>query len=230
MFAGADKVKVFAFNFVHHGVHFFKAHNAGNNIAANHKRRNAIGKALVYHKIAGICKNRAVHTGNVAHKIIESFAGDLSGSFFINSVEFCHNVGMIRNFKVGVGLFSELLNLNVFAVVLAYGNRRVYDIRNLHHKGFYLGFKLVFLCFKLCKALRFLGDKLFHLHGFLFFALSHEHADFLADFVSVCAKLAGLGVCGAFLLIKADNLVHHGNLLIFKFLSDVLFYEFGIFS
>ena len=171
-----------------------------------------------------------MHTGNVAHKIIESFAGDLSGSFFINSVEFCHNVGMIRNFKVGVGLFSELLNLNVFAVVLAYGNRRVYDIRNLHHKGFYLGFKLVFLCFKLCKALRFLGDKLFHLHGFLFFALSHEHADFLADFVSVCAKLAGLGVCGAFLLIKADNLVHHGNLLIFKFLSDVLFYEFGIFS
>ena len=230
MFAGADEIEILALDFIHHGVHFLEAHNSGNDVAANHIGRNAVGEALVNHKITGIGKHCAVHTGNITHKIIEALAGNLSGGFFVNAVKFRHNIGMVGNFKIRVGLFTELLYLNVLAVILSYGNGGVYNVRNLHHKGFYLCFKLVFLRFKLRKALCLFGNKLLHLHGFLFFALSHKNADFLAHFVSVCAKLAGLRIGGALLLVKEDNLIHHGNLLILEFFSDVFFNKLGIFS
>ena len=54
MLAGADEVEILALDFVHHIFHFRKAHDPVYHIPANHKRRNIVGKATVYHKIARI--------------------------------------------------------------------------------------------------------------------------------------------------------------------------------
>ena len=59
---------------------------------------------------------------NIAHKVIKALARNPAGGILINSVEKLHNVGMVGNFKIGVRLLSELLYLNIFAVVLADGN------------------------------------------------------------------------------------------------------------
>ena len=54
---GADQIEILPFNFIHHGFHICLAHDTFYNISMNHKRRNAIRKALVDHKIAGIGQN-----------------------------------------------------------------------------------------------------------------------------------------------------------------------------
>ena len=65
--AGTDEIQVFTLDLVHHGIHFRKAHNAGNDVAANHIRRDDIREAAVNHKIARIRDNGGVQTRDVAH-------------------------------------------------------------------------------------------------------------------------------------------------------------------
>ena len=74
MLACADKVQVLALDLIHHCVHIRLAHNALNNIAVDHERGNAVGKALSYHKVAGICQNRGVKSCNIAHEVVEAVA------------------------------------------------------------------------------------------------------------------------------------------------------------
>ena len=52
--ARPNQVKVFALDFIHHRVHLRETHNAAYDPAADHKRRDAVGKAAVDHKIAGV--------------------------------------------------------------------------------------------------------------------------------------------------------------------------------
>ena len=179
MFACSDKIKVFALNFVHHGVHFGEAHNAGNYVGANHIRRNTIGKAAVNHKIAGIGNNRRMKASNVAHKVIKSVTGNLSCAVKVNSVKLFHNFGVIGNFKIGNNRLAVFFNFNVFAVVAAYGNRRVNNLGNGHHDLVKLFFKLFFNSLKLGKTGSALSYLLFRLFGLIFFALSHQGADLL---------------------------------------------------
>ena len=131
--AGADEVEVFALNFVHHSVHFGLTHNALNNVATDHKRRDAVGKALVYHEVTRIGKDCRVQAGNVSHEIIEAVAGDAACGVHIDAVEALHYLGMIRNIKIGDHWLAKALDFNVCAVIRADGNGGIDDVRNGQH-------------------------------------------------------------------------------------------------
>ena len=133
MLAGADEVEVFALNFIHHRVHFGLAHDAFNDVAVDHERRDAIGKALIYHEIARICKDCGVQTCNVAHEVIEAVAGDAACGVHIDAVEALHNLGVIGNIKIGDDGLAEALDLNVCAVIRADGDGRIDDVRDGQH-------------------------------------------------------------------------------------------------
>ena len=44
-----DRIQIFAFDFVHHGIHLGKTHNAGNYVAADHKWRYAVSTVSYTH-------------------------------------------------------------------------------------------------------------------------------------------------------------------------------------
>ena len=66
----------FSLDFVHHSVHFCKTHNACNNVAANHKRRDAVFEAAANHEIARVRQNRGMKPCDIAHDVtgVMSFA------------------------------------------------------------------------------------------------------------------------------------------------------------
>ena len=78
MFGSTDQVKIFAFDLVHHSIHFRKAHNACYNIASDHERRYTVGKASVNHEISCICDNCGMQSCNIAHQIVETVSCNLS--------------------------------------------------------------------------------------------------------------------------------------------------------
>ena len=158
MLARADKIKILAFDFIHHGVHFGKAHNARYNIASYHKRRNAVSKASVNHKIPCVRDNGRMNSGNIAHEIIESVARNTSCGVKVNAVETLHNIGVVRNFKIGNNRLAVFCDLNILAVILADGDARVNDIGNDHHYFCYLFGIFCLKLFALGKSLRKLGD------------------------------------------------------------------------
>ena len=86
MLAGTDKVKVFTLYLVHHGIHLGKAHNAGNDIRADHKGRYAVSKAPVYHEIPCIAYHSGVQSGNITHKIIEAVSCNTSGAVKVDTL------------------------------------------------------------------------------------------------------------------------------------------------
>ncbi len=142
------EVQILALDFIHHGVHFLKAHNARYNLASYHIRRYAVGKALVYHKISGISEHCGMKSRNIAHKIIKAFAGNLAGGVLVYAVKQLHNIGVVGYFKIGVRLLAEFFNLNIFAVVLADRHARVYYVRYLHLYFGYFFLKLVLFFLK----------------------------------------------------------------------------------
>ena len=169
----AYKVEILTLNLIHHGVHFLKAHNAGYNLASDHVRRNAVGEALVNHKIACIGKNCGMQACNIAHKVIKALARNPAGGILINSVEKLHNVGMVGNFKIGVRLLTELLNLHIFAVVLTHRHARVHYIRYFHLYFGNLFLQLVLFFFKGFKLLCLLVYKALHFFRLVALALRH---------------------------------------------------------
>ena len=86
MFTRADKIKVFAFDLIHHRFHFRKAHNARYNVGTDHVGRNAVGEAAVDHEISCICQNCRVQTCDIAHQIIETVAGDIARGVEVDAV------------------------------------------------------------------------------------------------------------------------------------------------
>ncbi len=177
MFACTDKVEVFSFDFVHHGVHFIKTHNACYNVASYHKRRNAVCEASVYHKVSGIRNNRRMKSRDVSHEIVETVSGYLSGAVKIYAVKAFHNVRMVRNLKIGNNRFAVFLHFHIFAVIFSYGNRRVDYVGNSHHDffDFFLNF-FFFLC-KFIYSGRIFCNFGFYPLGFFLFTLCHKTAD-----------------------------------------------------
>ena len=121
MLACADKVEVFALDFIHHCIHFGKAHNACYNVASYHERRYAVGEASVDHEISCVRNDRRMKSCDVAHKIIESVACNASCAVKVDSFKALHNVGMIGNFKIGNNRLAEFFYFNVFAVIFSDG-------------------------------------------------------------------------------------------------------------
>ena len=75
---------------------------------------------------------------NIAHKIIETVTRNLSCRIKVDTVEFFHNFRVIRNFKIRYKRIAEPLNFNILTVILTNRNRRINNIRNLHHDFRYL--------------------------------------------------------------------------------------------
>ena len=83
----AEAVKaILPFNLIHHSVHFRKAHHAGYHIAADHKRRHAVGKASADHKISCIRNHCGMKPCNIAHQIVKAIACHFSGAVKIKAL------------------------------------------------------------------------------------------------------------------------------------------------
>ena len=133
MLTGSDQIQILSLDFVHHRIHLCKGHNTGYHIAANHKRRNTVGKAPVNHKVTGIGDYGGMQSCNIAHEIIEAISGYLSCSIQINAVKGFHNIGVIRNLKIRNQRLAELFDLYVLAVIFSNGYTGIDDIGNGHH-------------------------------------------------------------------------------------------------
>ena len=177
MFTGTDQVQIFSFDFVHHGIHFIKAHNACNDIAADHERRYAVGKSAVDHEISCIGDHSRVKSGNIAHQIVETVAGYLSGAVQIDAVEFFHNLGVVGDFEVGNNRFTVFLNFHILGIVFTDGYRRIDDIGNGHHDLCDLFFQFGLCAFQLGQTGSISSNLCFYFLSFFFFALFHQTAD-----------------------------------------------------
>ena len=230
MLRGADEIKILALYLVHHGVHFLKAHNSGYYPASYHIGRNAVGKALVNHKIARVGKHRRMEPRYIAHEIVKALARDAAGGVLVYSVEKLHNIGMVGYFKIRVGLLPEFFHLYVLAVVLSDRHARVHDVRYLHLDFKHFRREPVLFFLKLLKLRRLLVHKPLHLLGFFLFALSHKHAYLLAYAVAVGAQVIGAVVGGAFLAVELYYLVYKRELSVLKFLFYIFLYKLWIFA
>ena len=133
MLAGTDQIQILSFDLIHHGVHLCKGHNTGHHIAADHKRRNAVGKTAVDHKITCVGNYSGMQSCNIPHQIIKSIACHSACSIQVDAVKTCHNIRMIGDLKVRNYRLAEPLNLHVLAVILSDGHAGIDDIGNGHH-------------------------------------------------------------------------------------------------
>ena len=228
MLAGADKVQVLALNLVHHGVHVGLGHDALHNIPVNHKGRDAVGKALVDHKVPGVGNHRGLEPGNVAHEIVEAVAAGLAGAVQVDAPKALHNLGVVGHLEVGHHRLAKALHFHVFAVVLANGHGVVDEVGDNQHPLADFGGHLRLLALHL---LQLAGDGLhllFHLLGLVLLALAHQLANLLADGVALLAQLVAPALRGAELGVQLQNLVHQGQLLVLEFLLDVLLYQLRV--
>ena len=88
--------------------------------------------------------------------------------------------------------------------------------------------RFFFAFFQRRKLLSHVGDFLLGARGGVLVALSHEGAYLLADGVASAAQKVAARLCLAEFLVHGENFVHEGEFFLLKFLSDVLFDEFGI--
>ena len=195
--ARADQIEVLALNLVHHGVHVRLAHDALDHVAVDHERRDAVGKALADHEIARVGQHGLVQTGDVAHEIVKSVAGDAACGVEINAVEALHDLRVVRDREIWHDGLAEALHLHVAAVVRAERHAGVDDLRDGEHDLVDLGLEFLLLLFKLGQTrrlrrdLRLDGLGLFEL-GRVLFRLPHEHADLFRQAVALCAQIRRL--------------------------------------
>ena len=113
---------------------------------------------------------------DIAHKIVETVSRNSSCSVEVNAVIRFHYFGMIRYLKIGNNRFAVSCDFNVFAVIFAYGNGRVYHLRNDHHYFLDFFFKNVFFRSQFINAVSLFCDFCLYLFRFFFFALRHKSA------------------------------------------------------
>ena len=148
MFTCTDKIKIFTFNLVHHGIHLIKTHNACNNITSYHKWRYTVCEASVNHEISCIRNYCWMKSCNVTHKVIESITCHLACWIKVYTIKFGHDFCVIWYFKIRNYRFTEFFNFNIFAIILTNWNTRINYVRNRHHNLSYFCIKFTFLCFK----------------------------------------------------------------------------------
>ena len=222
---GANQVQVFPFNLIHHIFHFGKAHNTIYNIAANHERWDVIGESFVDHEISCICQNGGVQPCNISAQIIEAIAAGLSCSIQINTMQFLHNINMIRNREIGNNRFSKAFYFYIFAVVSADRYRWINEVWNLHHGFPNLAFQLCFqllLFFQLCANC---SNLCLYSFGFFLFALSHEAANLLAERLSLPTQRIALYLGFPVLLIHGNNFIDQRQLFVLELFLQVFFYQ-----
>ena len=147
MFTCSNKVKIFTFYLIHHGIHFIKAHNTGNYITSYHIRRNTVCEPSVNHEISCIWDNCWMKSCNISHKVIKTITSNLTSCIHIDSVESFHNICMIWYFKIRNYRLTKLLNFNILAVIFSDWYTRINDVRNSHHNLINLFIKFLFWSF-----------------------------------------------------------------------------------
>ena len=225
-----DQIQVLALNLVHHRIHLFKTHNACHDIATDHKRRYAVSKSTVDHKISRIRDHCGMQSRDVAHQIIETVTRYLSGSVKINTVKTAHNVCMIRNLKIGNHRLTKLLDLHIAGIIRTDRNRRVNDIRDHHHILCHLLGILLLLLLKLCQTLCEFGYLCLDCFCLLLFALLHQSANLLGQLISLGTQVIRLLLCCTGFCIQLDHFIDERQLFILKFLFDIFFYHIGVFT
>ena len=230
MFGCTNQIQVFAFDFIHHCIHFRKAHNTCYNVGTNHEGRNAVFEASANHEISCVSQNCGMQTRDVAHQVIEAIACNLSCAIQINTVEGFHNICVIRNFKIGNNGFAESFYLYVFAVILTNGNGRVNDVGNGHHDNLDAFLNLFFSCGKGFYAFCVCANLCFYLFGFVLFALCHQRTNLLGKLISLRSQCFNLLLNGSVFLIQHQNLIYQRQLCILKFFADGFRYDIRVFS
>ena len=184
MLAGANQIKVLALNLIHHAIHIGLAHHALHHVAMNHKGRDAVGKALVNHKIPTVGKDRLVKPRDIPKEIIEAVSGNPARGVKVNTIKRLHDFSMVRHRKVrGLGL-AESLDLHIFAVVFSDGHRVVNHLGNQQHFLVQLNFQLGLQMLQLSQTIRLLLDLdlerfRFFLLGRVLLCLSHQDPNLL---------------------------------------------------
>ena len=226
--AGADQVQILPLDLVHHALHFRKAHDPGDHVAADHIGRNEVSKSPVNHEIPGVGKNGGVEPGNVAAKVVEAVAAGFPCAVYVNAVELLHNLHMVGHLKVRHNGLAETLHLYVFVVVPADGHRFVNDIGNHQHDFANPSLQIGFQGFGLGKFLGKLCNLRLLRLRFLLLPLCHQPADSLADGLALVPQCIALHLGFSVLLVQFHNLVHQRQLFILKFLFDVFLDQFRI--
>ena len=218
------QVKIFTLYLVHHVFHFGKGHNSPYNVAMYHERRNKIRKVLIDHKIARVVQYGGMKPCNVAFQVVEAVTRGAARGIQIYASEQVHYIGMVRNLPFGDDRFSEHFKFDIFGIVPAYRNRRIYYLRYRHHASVYFLAELLLLFFESRKLVREGRDLLFQLLSLFLFALLHKSAYLPRHRIAVCPEFIGSRLCRAHFGVHRYDLIDKRQLLILKFLSDVLFY------
>ena len=233
--ARADQIEILALDLVHHGVHIRLAHDALDDVAVDHERRDAVGKALVDHEIARIGQHGLVQPRDIAHEIVKTVAGDAARGVEIDAVKALHDLRVVRDREIRHDGVAKALHLNVAAVIRAERHARVDDLRDGEHDLVDLRLKLGLLLLQLGEPRGLRGD--LRLDGLglgelgrVFFRLSHEHADLLRQGVALGAQIRCLVDGGAVGLVERDHLVDERQLRVLKLFADVLPNELGVFA
>ena len=224
--AGADQVQVLPFDLVHHAVHVCLAHNALHHVAVDHEGGDAVGEALVDHEVPAVGQHRLMEPGNVAQQVVKAAAGDPPGGIQVNAVEGLHDIHVVGNGEVGDFTCSEPLDLYIFAVILADGHGGIDHLGDQQHIVMELFLQLRLLFLQLCQAVRLFLHLLLDSLGLrqlggVLFGLAHQHADLLAECVSVGAELIRLRNGGPALGVQVQDFVYQGKLGILKLLFDI---------
>ena len=179
MLTCSDKVEILSLNLVHHRIHLCEAHNSGNNLTSNHKRRYAVCEASINHEISCISYNCGMKSRYIAHKIVETISCYLSCTVKIYTIKCFHYICVIRNLKIRNYRLTITCDFYILAVILTDRNAWVNDVRNNHHYLLNLLLKLSFLLLKLSKSCGIICHLL--LDSFCLFlpALSHKSANLL---------------------------------------------------
>ena len=230
--ARADEIEVLALDFVHHRFHLREGHDALDDVAVHHERRDDIRKALlVDHEVARVGQNRLVQAGNVAQQIIKAHTGHTACGILVDAVKGLHDVDVMGNLKIGYNGIAKALHFNVMAVVRADGNGGVDDVRDHVHDLAQLVLGLGLLLFKLRAALVVgldLGVVFIDLllqFRFLplirFFQLAIKRTVCLRQLVAGGLQLLAFLLRSTLFRVEPDGLVYERQLCILKLFPDI---------
>jgi hypothetical protein len=224
----SDQVQILPFYFIHHVFHLGEAHNAVDDIAADHKGRNIVCEAPVDHEVTRVGKNGRMQACYVSAEIVETVAARFPRTFDVDAMQLFHNVNMIRYLKIGNGRFAETLNLHVLTVVLSDWNGIVNDIRDYHHPFFDLGVELFLQLLQFNKLPGNLGNSLLVVFRFLFPAFGHQISYFLADGIPLASQVVAFELGIPVFFVHFYNFIDKYQLLILELLFDVFLNQLGV--
>ena len=230
--ARADEIEVLALDFVHHCFHLREGHDALDDVAVHHERRDDIRKALlVDHEVARVGQNRLMQAGNVAQQIVKTHTGHAARGILVDAVKGLHDVDVMGNLKIGYNGIAKALHFNVMAVVRADGDGGVDDVRDHVHDLAQLVLGLGLLLFKLRAALVVgldLGVVFINLllqFRFLrlirFFQLAIKRTVCLRQLVAGSLQLLAFLLRSTLFRVETDGVVYKRQLCILKLFPDI---------